>query len=68
MEVETRIMSNTHGSSDLQHIRKALALFVRERDTVELRIPNSGKGTVSGYFDNLELCTLACCLGQNMPF
>ena len=59
MEVETRIMSNTHGSSDLQHIRKALALFVRERDTVELRIPNSGKGTVSGYFDTLDAAAKA---------
>jgi len=52
-------MSNTHGSSDLQHIRKALALFVRERDTVELRIPNSGKGTVSGYFDTLDAAAKA---------
>lgn len=49
MKVETRVMSNTYDSSDLQHIRKALALFVREGDSIELRIPNSGKGTVFNY-------------------
>jgi len=59
MEVETRIMSNTHDSIDLQHIRKALWLFVQAGDTLEVRIPNTTNGTVSGYFDDLDAASRA---------
>ena len=52
-------MSRPNESTDLQHIREALRLFIREGDTVELRIPNSGKGTASGYFDNLDAAAKA---------
>ena len=58
MEVETRIMSNTHDSIDLQHIRKALWLFVQAGDTLEVRIPNTTNGTVSGYFDDLDAASV----------
>ncbi len=40
-------------------IRESLAVLTGAEGVRELRIPNTGKGTVSGYFDDLDKCALA---------
>ena len=43
-------------SSDARvaEIREALALFLEAGSVAELRIPNTRRGTVSGYFDDFD--------------
>lgn len=45
----------TNKSSDLDEIKKGIAVLFRHGDVVEMRIPKAGKlRTISGYFDNSE--------------
>ena len=52
-------MSKEVESSEVRRICETLSSIVPAGAVLELRIPNSGKGTVSGYFDNLEFAAKA---------
>jgi hypothetical protein len=46
--------NNWHVKFDSEEIRKTLNLLHQAGDVVELRILNTKKGTVSGYFDDFQ--------------
>ncbi len=50
-------MSAEH--SDLPEIQRALSLILETDAVAELRVPHTGKGTASGYFNDLNKLALA---------
>lgn len=45
-------MEKAQNKFDAPQVRRVLKIFYRKGDIIELRILNTAKGTVSGYFDN----------------
>ncbi len=51
--------NNSNHKFDMAEARQALNLFCKVGDVVELRMPKTRWGTISGYFDDMELLITA---------